>query len=99
MDASGGVAAAEEQPVAAAVGQPALLSVAEFAAILPIVIFRKRAVELGLVVHVGSGVALRCRKKADIVADYKKKLDDLQRPIVSVGPSPSAANAQKESKP
>ena len=50
--------------------------------------------ELGLVVHgrKTSSSGATNRSKADIVADYRQKLDELQRSTGSVGPLPSAAN-------
>lgn len=83
LDASGGDQAAEEQPF--------LPSALELAAITPIEQFRKRAVELCLVVFVPkmfvSGTTPR--SKADIVADYRQKLDE--SPAAPAASEPAAS--------
>ena len=91
VDASVGVDAYE--------GQPSLPSVAELEAIAPISEFRKRACELGLVVYVGKRSGSGCRpgsrprSKADIIAEYKRKLEELQRSSTgSGGPALSSVN-------
>lgn len=80
------VAPAHSQSVAE---QPDWPSLAELQAITPIVKFRARAIELGLVASIGSG---KHRRKADILSDYQQKLADMSHPSVHAGPASSSSS-------
>ena len=62
-------------------GQESLPSLAELQAITDVGEFRQRAVGLGLVIRVrkSDGSGWKLRTKADIMDDYKRKLDEVQR--------------------
>ena len=85
------VAPAHSQSVAE---QPDWPSLAELQAITPISKFRARAIELGLVVCIGS---CKHRRKADILSDYQQKLADMSHPSVHAGPASSSSSTAASS--